>query len=716
MRRIAFLVAVVSALAIAVTYGASAAPPPISIDVTSPVEATDSAGADVTFSVRVRTGVDATCTPTGGPGQSFAATAHLPLGDSTITCSDGTNTATATVTVRDTTPPVVQVPAGAGGAANNPSGTAVVTWDPVSATDSVDGTLTATCSPPSGSSFSVGQTTVTCSATDSHGNTGVGTFVVNVTFSDTTPPTLSVPGPLTAEATSAAGAIVAYSVSATDDNSGAPPTVSCDHPSGSTFPLGQTTVTCTASDAAGNTSAAQSFPVTVQDTTPPSLELPGNITAEADSAAGKVITYSAGATDAVSGSLPVTCTPASGSTFPLGTTSVSCSATDGAGKTASGSFTVTVTDSTAPTFVGLSADRQIEANGPAGSVVNYTLPTATDASDGPEVVTCSPTSGSTFPLGTTVVTCSASDSHGNVGTASFSVRIVDTTKPTLVVPADRAVYANTPDGISAQSADVSTFLAEAQASDTVDPSPRVSNNAPGFLGIGVQTITFTATDASGNAASQTARLDVRPMPPPGSTPPPLPTPPARTVPKDVTNLKAEPGDGVIRLSWKVPAGVDHVVVTRRLSAGGDTNVVYTGSAESYVDRGVVNGLEYRYLVVSVDKSGSASAGVAVTALPKATLLRSPKDGAKLKKPPRLVWVRNAEASYYNVQLFRGETKILSMWPTKTQLTLQRRWKYQKRAYVLSPGSYRWYVWPGFGARAAVDYGELLGFSSFTIVR
>ena len=36
--------------------------------------------------------------------------------------------------------------------------------------------------------------------------------------------------------------------------------------------------------------------------------------------------------------------------------------------------------------------------------------------------------------------------------------------------------------------------------------------------------------------------------------------------------------------------------------------------------------------------------------------------------------------------------------------------------VLSPGSYRWYVWPGFGARAAVDYGELLGFSSFTIVR
>jgi hypothetical protein len=188
------------------------------------------------------------------------------------------------------------------------------------------------------------------------------------------------------------------------------------------------------------------------------------------------------------------------------------------------------------------------------------------------------------------------------------------------------------------------------------------------------------------------------------------------LPKDVTDLKAEPGDSVIRLSWKVPAGVDHVVVTRKLSAGGEERVVYSGSAGSYVDRAVVNGLEYRYLVVSFDKSGTASAGVAVTALPKATLLRSPKDGAKLKKPPTLVWVRNAEASYYNVQLFRGETKILSVWPIKSRLALPPRWKYQKRTYALSAGIYRWYVWPGFGARAAVDYGELLGFSSFTIVR
>jgi hypothetical protein len=106
----------------------------------------------------------------------------------------------------------------------------------------------------------------------------------------------------------------------------------------------------------------------------------------------------------------------------------------------------------------------------------------------------------------------------------------------------------------------------------------------------------------------------------------------------------------------------------------------------------------------------------VTALPKATLLRSPKDGAKLKKPPALVWVRNPEASYYNVQLFRGTVKILSTWPNKAHVTLQKRWKYNGRIYKLTPALYRWYVWPGFGARAAVDYGEMLGFSSFEIVR
>ena len=107
--------------------------------------------------------------------------------------------------------------------------------------------------------------------------------------------------------------------------------------------------------------------------------------------------------------------------------------------------------------------------------------------------------------------------------------------------------------------------------------------------------------------------------------------------------------------------------------------------------------------------------MAIAVTPRRNYLRSPKDGAKLSKPPKLVWVRNSEASYYNVQLFRGNRKILSTWPSKATLLLSRAWKYQGHRYTLSRGTYRWYVWPGFGARSNVDYGEMLGFSSFQIV-
>ena len=82
----------------------------------------------------------------------------------------------------------------------------------------------------------------------------------------------------------------------------------------------------------------------VLDTTPPSLNLPGNKTAEA----GAAVTYTPTATDLVDGSVPVSCSPASGSDFPVGTTTVNCSATDAHHNTATGSFTVTVNEPPPP--------------------------------------------------------------------------------------------------------------------------------------------------------------------------------------------------------------------------------------------------------------------------------------------------------------------------------------------------------------------------------
>jgi predicted extracellular nuclease len=90
---------------------------------------------------------------------------------------------------------------------------------------------------------------------------------------------------------------------------------------------------------------------TLPEATPPVLHLPANITAEATSPAGAIVSYNATATDARDTNVVVSCAPPSGSTFALGGTTVNCSATNSRNKTAEGSFSITVVDTTAPTVV-----------------------------------------------------------------------------------------------------------------------------------------------------------------------------------------------------------------------------------------------------------------------------------------------------------------------------------------------------------------------------
>lgn len=155
---------------------------------------------------------------------------------------------------------------------------------------------------------------------------------------DVTPPTFGSLPAITASAASAAGVVVSYTATASDNVGVA--SQSCTPTSGSMFPIGTTTVQCTASDAAGNTANA-SFAVTVVDVAPPIFGSLPDITANATSAAGVAVSYAASASDNV-GVASQSCTPATGSLFPIGTTSVQCSASDAAGNTATASFTVTV--------------------------------------------------------------------------------------------------------------------------------------------------------------------------------------------------------------------------------------------------------------------------------------------------------------------------------------------------------------------------------------
>ena len=156
----------------------------------------------------------------------------------------------------------------------------------------------------------------------------------------------NLPANITTDATGPQGAVVTYTSPTVVDEDSPLPTASCSPSSGSTFAIGTTTVTCTVSDSDDvNSPVSHSFQVVVQDTLPPSLQLPSSpVTANATSPQGAAVTYTVTATDPVypSHQLTINCTPASGSTFPIGTTTVNCTASDPAGNSTSGSFQVVV--------------------------------------------------------------------------------------------------------------------------------------------------------------------------------------------------------------------------------------------------------------------------------------------------------------------------------------------------------------------------------------
>jgi X-Pro dipeptidyl-peptidase len=237
-------------------------------------------------------------------------------------------------------------------------------------------------------------------------------------FLDTVAPTLTLPAPPTVQATGPATPVI-FAATATD-NLDDSPAVSCAPPSGSSFAVGATTVTCTATDLSGNTKSG-SFAVTVVDTTAPQLTMPAPVTVEATGPTGAAVSFAASATDVADPSPAVTCSAGSGSTFPLGATTVTCSAKDASGNTASGSFAVTVRDTTAPK---LTAPPSLKANATSAKGVKVSFfASATDTVDTTPTVSCRPASGSVFKIGRTVVRCGASDDSANAATASFTVTV-----------------------------------------------------------------------------------------------------------------------------------------------------------------------------------------------------------------------------------------------------------------------------------------------------
>ena len=158
-------------------------------------------------------------------------------------------------------------------------------------------------------------------------------------------PVLTVPKDIFAQATSAAGATVFFMPPTAIDTGNAGTSVYCSPPPNTTFPVGQTTVVCAASDPLGNKSSA-AFTVTVVDARGPVFSPVADVTRQTTSASGATVTYPAPtATDQVDGAIAgqaVACTPASGSSFAIGKTTVTCTASDHSNNQSLVTFSVNV--------------------------------------------------------------------------------------------------------------------------------------------------------------------------------------------------------------------------------------------------------------------------------------------------------------------------------------------------------------------------------------
>lgn len=276
------------------------------------------------------------------------------------------------------------------------------------------------CTPPAGSFFAVGTTPVNCfeEFNAPGGEPGPGSCSFDVTVNDTQPPTMAPPSLQAGTQAPACTATVDFQLPVVSDNCPNPGVASCNPPSGSVFPLGNTIVACTAQDAAGNPGNAN-FTVTVVDDDAPTATAPDATVGTDAGVCTAVYDYAPGYADNCPGGSTV-CSPPSGSTFPLGANTVTCTATDGAGNQGVDTGTVTVFDDEPPVLV---CPADLFVGVPPGTTswpVAYPAPTPTDNCPG---VTgdCAPPSGDPFPVGTTTVVCTASDGANQTATCDFDV-------------------------------------------------------------------------------------------------------------------------------------------------------------------------------------------------------------------------------------------------------------------------------------------------------
>jgi hypothetical protein len=170
------------------------------------------------------------------------------------------------------------------------------------------------------------------------------------------------------------------------------------------------------------------LPVVVRDQVPPSITAHENIVVGNDPGLASAV-VAVVAPDAADDCTPVTLSSARSdgasidAPYPVGITTITWTAKDEAGNAASATQTVTVEDREAPVFAPSALSViEVNATSPSGASVTYNLRVTDNVAV--TSVSCEPASGSTFPVGTTLVNCIASDAAGNTSSRSFSVNVI----------------------------------------------------------------------------------------------------------------------------------------------------------------------------------------------------------------------------------------------------------------------------------------------------
>jgi HYR domain/LGFP repeat len=293
--------------------------------------------------------------------------------------------------------------------ATNSSG-AVVNYS-ANATGSDGSPFQVECNPPTGTIFPIGDTPVTCTV-HSVGNPVNGNFTVEV--QDTKPPQLEVPeSPVREEATSSLGATVEYvdKVNAVDVVDGAP-TIECNPPTGTIFPIGDTKVTCSATDAAQNKASQKEFVVTVAQQPPPPPQQPPPPPQQPPPSTG-------GGGGGGGQQQPSTGGGGGGQQQP----------STGGGGGGQQQPPAVQSGTTPPIVIVPQSPLKVTTTSSSGIVVNYQT-SARSSTGGPLVTSCAPPPGFVFPVGNTTVTCTAQDNNGNRATKAFTVAVAQPTNAT----------------------------------------------------------------------------------------------------------------------------------------------------------------------------------------------------------------------------------------------------------------------------------------------